>query len=79
MLRDQYNVIPVFFAGLLHAGILAAMIFVFDFSGPAHPAVPLAITGALVTEAEIRRPPPEPEPEPVPDTSEQERIEAEER
>jgi colicin import membrane protein len=79
VLRDQYNVIPVFFAGLLHAGILAAMIFVFDFSGPAHPAVPLAITGTLMTEAEIRRPPPEPEPEPEPDNSEQERIEAEER
>ncbi len=83
MLRDQYNVIPVCFAGLLHVGILAAMIFVFDFSGPAHPAVPLAITGTLVTEAEIRRPPPQPEPEPetepLPDTSEQERIEAEER
>ena len=77
MLRDQYNVIPVFFAGLLHAGILAAMIFVLDFSRPAHPAVPLAITGTLVTEAELRRPPPDPEPEP--DTSEQERIEAEER
>jgi len=85
VLRDQYNVIPVFLAGLLHAGILAAMIFVFDFSGPAHPAVPLAITGTLMTEAEIRRPPPEPEPEPEPeiepepDTAEQERIEAEER
>jgi len=77
VLRDQYNVIPVFFAGLLHAGILAAMIFVLDFSRPAHPAVPLAITGTLVTEAELRRPPPDPEPEP--DTSEQERIEAEER
>lgn len=79
MLRDRYNVIPVFLAGLLHAGILAAMIFVFDFSGPAHPAVPLAITGTLVTEAEIRRPPPEPEPEPEPDNSAQEKIEAEER
>ncbi len=85
VLRDQYNVIPIFFAGLLHAGILAAMLFVFDFSRPAHPAVPLAIKGTLVTEEEIRLPPPEPEldpepePEPEPDISEQERIEAEER
>ena len=57
------------------------MIFVFDFSRAAHPAVPLAIKGTLVTEQEIRRPPAEaePEPEPEPDTSEQDRIEAEER
>ena len=56
------------------------MIFAFDFTRPAHPAVPLAITGTLVTEDEIPRPPPpEPEPEPEPDTSEQERIAAEEQ
>lgn len=85
VLRDRHNVIPVFFAGVLHAGLLAAMIFAFDFSRPAHPAVPLAIKGTLVTEEEMRRLPPEPEPEPEaepeqePDTSEQDRIEAEER
>ena len=78
MLRDKYNVIPVTLAGILHAGILAAMIFVFDFSRPVHPAVPLAIKGTLVSEDEIRRPPP-PEPEPEPDNSEQLRKEAEER
>jgi len=80
VLRDKHNVIPVTLAGILHAGILAAMIFVFDFSRPAHPAVPLAIKGTLVSEDEIRRPPPpEPEPEPEPDNSEQLRKEAEER
>ena len=81
MPRDNYNIIPVILAGILHVGILAAMIFAFDFSRPAHPAVPLAITGTLVTEDEIRRPPPEPEPEPEPepDNSEQLRKEAEER
>jgi len=78
VLRDKYNVIPVTLAGILHAGILAAMIFVFDFSRPVHPAVPLAIKGTLVSEDEIRRPPP-PEPEPEPDNSEQLRKEAEER
>ncbi len=68
MLRDDYNVIPVFLAGILHAGLLAAMIFAFDFSQPAHPAVPLAIKGRLVTADEIRMPPPPgPEPEPEPD------------
>ena len=83
VLHDQYNVIPVFFAGLLHAAIIAAMLFVFDFSRPVHPAVPLAIKGTLVTEEALRRPPPEPEPEPKiepePAISEQERIAAEER
>ena len=79
MLRDKHNVIPVTLAGILHAGILAAMIFVFDFSQPAHPAVPLAIKGTLVSEDQIRRPPPpEPEPEPEPDNSEQLRKDAEE-
>ncbi len=80
MPRDDYNVIPVFLAGILHVGILAAMIFAFDFSRPAHPAVPLAIKGTLVSEDEIRLPPrQEPEPEPEPDNSEQLRKEAEER
>ena len=87
VLHDQHNVIPVFFAGLLHAAIIAAMLFVFDFSRPVHPAVPLAIKGTLVTEEALRRPPPEPEPEPEiepeiepePAISEQERIAAEER
>ncbi len=77
MLRDDYNVIPVILAGILHVGILAAMIFAFDFSPPAYPAVPLAIKGTLVSEDEIRMPPP-PEPEPEPDNSEQLRKEAEE-
>ncbi len=83
MLRDDYNIIPVLLAGILHAAIVAAMIFAFDFSRPTYPAVPLAIKGTLVTEDEIPRPPPkpepEPEPEPEPDNSEQLRKEAEER
>lgn len=80
MPRDDYNVIPVFLAAILHAGILAAMIFAFDFSRPVHPAVPLAIKGTLVTEDAIRMPrPPEPDPEPEPDNSERLRKEAEER
>ena len=76
MVRDKYNVIPVILAGILHAGVLAAMIFAFDFSRPVHPAVPLAIKGTLVSADEIRRPPP---PEPEPDNTEQLRKEAEER
>lgn len=73
MIRDDYNIIPLFLAGILHAGILAGMIFVFDFSRPAHPAVPLAIKGTLVTEDQLRRPPP------PPDNTEQLRREAEQR
>jgi len=78
--RDDYNIIPVILAGVLHAGILAAMIFVFDFSRPMNPRIPLAIKGTLVSEDEIRMPPPpEPIPEPEPDNSEQLRKEAEEQ
>jgi colicin import membrane protein len=76
--HDDYNIIPVFLAGILHAVIVAAMIFAFDFSKPVHPRVPLAIKGTLVTEDQIRKPPPpEPEPVPEPDNSEQLRKEAE--
>lgn len=76
MIRDSYNVIPVTMAAALHAALVSSMIFVFDLSGPAHPVVPLAITARIVTEEEIRQPPPaepEPEPEPVPDPAEEQR------
>ena len=79
MPRDNYNIIPVFLAGVLHVGILAGMIFVFDFSRPMNPRIPLAIKGTLVSEDEIRMPPPEPIVEPEPDNSEQLRKEAEEQ
>ncbi len=80
MPRDNYNIIPVILAGVLHAGILAAMVFAFDFSRPMNPRIPLAIKGTLVSEDEIRMPPPpEPIAEPEPDTSEQLRKEAEEQ
>ena len=80
MPRDNYNIIPVILAGVLHAGIVAAMIFAFDFSRPMNPRIPLAIKGTLVSEDEIRMPPPpEPIPEPEPDNSEQLRKEAEEQ
>lgn len=69
----------MFLAGVLHVGIFGATIFAFDFSRPAHPAMPLAIEGTLVSEDDIRRPPPEPEPEPEPDISEQQRIKDEEQ
>ncbi len=79
MPRDNYNIIPVFLAGVLHVGILAAMVFAFDFSRPMNPRIPLAIKGTLVSEDEIRMPPPEPIVEPEPDNSEQLRKEAEEQ
>jgi colicin import membrane protein len=77
--RDNYNIIPVFLAGVLHVGILAGMIFAFDFSRPMNPRIPLAIKGTLVSEDEIRMPPPEPIAEPEPDNSEQLRKEAEDQ
>ena len=87
MIRDKYNIIPMFMALVLHALAMASLLVVFDFSRPVTAATPLAIEATLVTAEDMARaapPPPvvepEPEPEPVvPDTSEQERIEAEER
>lgn len=88
MIRDKYNIIPMFLAGVVHVVILSALIVAIDFSRAARPSVPLAITATLVTESElpVRRPdpepPPEPEPEPEPelaqDDAEAERLRQEE-
>lgn len=67
-MRDRYNIVPVFLALCLHAVLAAGLVFVFDFSRPAAPAVPLAIKATLVQEQPRRRPEPpprKPEPEPV--------------
>jgi colicin import membrane protein len=89
VIRNGYNIVPVLLAGLLHALILALMLFGLDFTRPSRPAVPLAINASLVSEADTATPPrveqppriePEPEPEPEPpqpDPDEQSRIEAE--
>ncbi len=88
MVRDTYNIIPVFLASMLHLMLLAAMVFVYDFSRPAHPVIPLAISATLVTESELAQPPvveiplavePEPEPPPLPDPEEAQRRAAEEQ
>ena len=90
MIRDKYNIIPVFLAASLHFLILAGTVFVFDFSRPVRPAVPLAITATLVSEEQLREPPPveeapvieaepEPEPELQPDPAEELRRQAEEQ
>ncbi len=85
MIRDKYNIIPMFMALLLHALLVASLLFVFDFSRPVTAATPLIIEATLVTaEALEAAPPPvvkppEPEPEPEQDDAEQARIEAEER
>ena len=79
MIRDRYNIIPVFLAAIFHVAVFTGLVVAFDFTKPAHPAVPLAITASLLTEADLPPPPaPEPEPEPEPDNSEQERIRLEE-
>ena len=54
--------------------IFGALVVVMDFTKPAYPAVPLAITATLVTAAEL--PPPRKEPEL--DTSEEDRLRKEE-
>jgi colicin import membrane protein len=79
-MRDKYNIIPLFLAGIFHVLVFAGLVVAFDFSRPAYPAVPLAITATLVTEADLPPPSPveEPELEPEPDTSEQDRQREEE-
>ncbi len=90
MVRDDYNVIPVSMAVLLHVVLFGSMLVVFDISRTM-PITPLAIQATLVTEIpempapRIVEPEPEPEPEPVveepepePDNSEELRRQAEE-
>lgn len=91
MIRNDYNVVPVLLAVLLHALILAVMVVGLDLTRTARPVVPLAIQASLVSETAMQQAPPvteppvveeepEPEPEPEPpqpDPAEQQRIEAE--
>ena len=86
MIRDRYNIIPAIFAAIFHAVVVASLVFAFDFDRRSFPVVPLKMQATLVTEADIRQPPPvrqpepepEAEPEPVEDTSAQDRLQAEE-
>ncbi len=80
MIRDKYNIIPVFLAGIFHVLIFGGLVMAIDFTRPAYPAVPLAITATLIAEADLPKPPPveEPEPEPEPDTSVEDRVREEE-
>lgn len=86
MIRDQYNIIPVTMAAIVHAVVVASLVFAFDFSSRSHPLVILPIQASLVSAEDIPDPPPvempepepDPEPEPEPDTSEQDRLREEE-
>ena len=80
MIRDKYNIIPAFLAGIFHVLVFGGLVVAIDFTKPAYPATPLAITATLVTEADIPKPPPveEPEAEPEPDTSVEDRRREEE-
>jgi colicin import membrane protein len=83
MVRDSNNMIPVTMALLLHVLLFGALFVVVDFRARATPVVPLAIKGTLVPEIAAVQPPkvvepPPPQPEPEPDTSEQDRLRAEE-
>lgn len=83
MIRDKYNIIPVFLAAVLHVAVFGALFVAVDLTRSAYPAVPLAIRATIVSEREIATPPPpepepEAEPEPEPDDSEQERLRQEE-
>jgi colicin import membrane protein len=79
LLNDKHNIIPIFLAAVLHVLTFGGLVVAIDFSRPAYPAVPLAITATLVTEAELPPPPPKKEPEPEPPDPEQERLRLEEQ
>jgi colicin import membrane protein len=77
-------VIPVSLALLLHVIVFGSLIFAIDFRDRTVPVIPLAIQATLVTDNAVVIPPkveeaPPPNPDPVPDTSEQERLRAEEQ
>lgn len=83
MFNDKYNIIPVFLAAVFHVLTFGGLVVAIDFSDPVRPAVPLAISATLVSEAELPPPPPpkkdpEAEPEPEEDNSEQDRLRQEE-
>lgn len=70
-MRDQYNIIPVTMAAIIHVAIAASLVLAFDFRSREFPVVPLAINATLVTEDELQAAPPvelpEPEPDPEPE------------
>jgi len=80
LVRDTHNVIPFTLALLLHVIVFGSLVVVLDFGDRARPVVPLAITGTLVTDNAIVIPPKVEEvvPPPQPDTTEQDRVRAEE-
>jgi len=81
MVRDSNNMIPVTMALLLHVLLFGALFLVVDFRARATPVVPLAIKGTLIPENAAVQPPivvEPPPPQPEPDTSEQDRLRAEE-
>jgi colicin import membrane protein len=81
LVQDSQNVIPVTLALLLHVLLFGSLFFAIDFGDRPQVAMPMAITATLVTEEALVVPPKVEEklPPPEPDTSEQDRIDAEER
>jgi len=72
VVRDNYNIVPMFLAVLLHVLLGTSMIFAFDFSSRKPPPMPLVIKGTLVADSTIVVPPPAEKPappEPVVDTA----------
>jgi len=83
VVRNNYNIVPLFLAVLLHVLLGASIILGFDISSRKPPPMPLVIKGTLVADSTIVVPPPKEQPappEPVVDTAalEQARIAAEE-
>lgn len=70
------NIVPAFNASLLHAALVASLLFALDWRSTELPPTPLIIKGQVIAEGEIpeplplEEPPPEPEPEPIPEEPE---------
>lgn len=79
MIQDNHNVIPMTLAVLLHIAVFGSLFLVLDINRRDHPAMPLALKGTLVTDNAVVIPPKVEEPPPQPDTSEQDRLAAEEQ
>lgn len=82
--QNKDTLLPMILAVLLHVVLLGSLVVVLDFSRRPEMAMPLAINATLVTENAVVIPPkveapPEVEEPPQPDTSEQDRLAAEQQ
>jgi len=78
VIRKNDNLVPATLALFLHVVLFGSLVVVLDFDRSPDIAMPLAINATLVTENAVVVPPKQEAP-PEPDTSEQERLAAEQQ